>query len=87
MHINSHSVHFTTEEAFQLLHDQDLRLWEQVIDLLADTADELYSRTPVDSREGDWVTGDGIEFDGEGVFWSNKDLPPSSKWEEIAGEE
>ena len=46
MRIDYQSVHFTTEEAFQLLHNQDLKLWMQVIDLLADAADDLYSLTP-----------------------------------------
>ena len=87
MRINSHSVHFTTVEAFQLLHDKNLYLWEQVIDLLADTADELYSLTPVlGGKRGDSVVENGIDFDQAGVFWSNEGLFPPTKWEEVVGQ-
>ena len=87
MYVDSHSVHFSCEEVFQLLHDHDLKLWEQVVDLLAITADELYSLTPVlGGKRGDSVTGDGIEFDQVGVFWSNKDLLPPTKYEEVVGQ-
>ena len=87
MYVDSHSVHFSCEEVFQLLHDHDLKLWEQVVDLLADTAEELYSLTPVlGGKRGDSVIENGIEFDQAGVFWSNKDLLPPTKWEEVVGQ-
>ena len=87
MRVDPHTIHFSSEEIFQVLHDQDLKLWEQVVDLLADTADELYSLTPVvGGKRGDSVIGDGIEFDQAGVFWSNKDLLPPTKWEEVVGQ-
>ena len=73
MYVDSHSVHFSCEEVFQLLHDHDLKLWEQVVDLLADTADELYSLTPVvGGKRGGSVIGNGTMFDEAGVFWSNE---------------
>ena len=83
MRIDYHSVHFTTEEAFQLLHNQDLKLWEQVIDLLADAADDLYSRTP-GAKLHDSVIENGIEFDEEGMYWSNEDIR-LAKLEEVVG--
>ena len=87
MYVDSHSVHFSCEEVFQLLHDHDLKLWEQVVDLLAITADELYSLTPVlGGKRGDSVIVDGIEFDQAGVFWSNKDLRPPTNWDEVVGQ-
>ncbi len=87
MFIDSHSVHFSCGEAFQILHDRNLKLWEQGVDLLADVAEEVYSETPIDGKEGDWVTGNGIELESCGVFWSNKDVHPSQKWEEEGGQE
>ena len=88
MKINAHSVHFTTEEVFQLLHDQDLKLWEHVIDLLADTAQELYSKTSVlGGKRGEFVIDDGIDFDQAGVYWSNENLLPPTKWEEVFGQQ
>ena len=87
MYVDSHSVHFSCEEVFQLLHDHDLKLWEQVVELVSNTADELYSLTPVvGGKRGDSVIGDGIEFDQAGVFWSNEDLLPPTKWEELVGQ-
>lgn len=87
MRVDPHTIHFSSEEIFQVLHDQDLKLWEQVVDLLADTADELYSLTPVyGGKRGESVIGNGIEFDEAGVFWSNKDLLPPTKWEEVFGQ-
>ena len=57
------------------------------MDLLAITAAELYSLTPVlGGKRGDSVIGDGIEFDQAGVFWSNKDLLPPTKWDEVVGQ-
>ena len=57
------------------------------MDLLAITADELYSLTPVlGGKRGDSVIVDGIEFDQAGVFWSNKDLLPPTKWDEVVGQ-
>ena len=87
MKINSHSVHFSCGEAFQIIHDRNLYLWEQVVDLLADTADEIYSLAPVEGgKRDDSVTGNGIEFDESGMFWSNEDLLPPTKWDEIVGQ-
>lgn len=87
MYVDSHSVHFSCKEVFQLIHDQDEKLWEQVLDLVSNTADELYSLTPVvGGKRGDSVIGNGIEFDQAGVFWSNKDLLPPTKWEEVVGQ-
>ena len=84
MYVDSHSVHFSCEEVFQLLHDQDLKLREQVMDLLSTSADELYLLTPIVSgKSADSVVGDGIKFDQAGVFWTNKDFLRPAKWDEI----
>lgn len=73
MHVNTYSVHFSCQEVFQLLHDHDEQLWEQVLDLLKTTADELYSLTPVvGGKRGSSVIGNGNMFDDAGVFWSNE---------------
>ena len=82
MRINAHSIYFSYEEAFQILHDRNLYLWEQVLDLLSDAAEESYELTPVEEREGDFVTGNGVEFGETELFWSNQDLDPCDKWEE-----
>ena len=66
---------------------KNLKLWQQVVDLLADTADDIYSLTPVyGGKRGESVIGNGIEFDQAGVFWSNKDLLSPTKWEEVVGQ-
>lgn len=86
MYINAHSLHLTCEEIFQILHDQDLRLWEQVLDLLSNTAEELYTLTPVvGGKRRDSVIENGIQFDQAGVFWSNEDCLYPAKWEKIVG--
>ena len=73
MYVNSYSVHFSSQEVFQLLHDHDEQLCEQVLDLLRTTADELYSLTPVGGgKRGGSVIGNGTMFDEAGVFWSNE---------------
>lgn len=74
MKITSNSIHFTCEEVFQLLHDQDQVLWEKVRDLVSYTADELYSLSPViGGKRSESVVSDGMNFDSQGVFWTNKD--------------
>ena len=87
MYVNAHTIHFTSEDIFQILHDQDEKLWQQVQDLLANTADELYLLTPVlGGKRGKSVIENGIEFDQAGVFWSNKDYFPPTEWEEVVGQ-
>ena len=84
MLINSHSVHFSCEEVFQLIYDHDPKLSEQVDDLLCAVAEQLYLLTPLPGgKYGDSILGDGMQFHAGGVFWSNKDLTPFTKWEEI----
>ena len=78
MNVDLHSVHFSCEHAFQIIHNKDEKLWEQVIDLLSDSAHDslvsFYSHYPEClSEKIDSVMDDGIKFDSNGMYWSIAD--------------
>ena len=70
MNITSSSISMSAEEAFDLLHARDQRLWQQVVDALADLSQEHFEASN-QGAEGDKAIylESGILFEGANIVF------------------